>query len=106
MPERFRIIGAARKEIDVEEFRELARESVEGSGRKSLDAEAWDRFAESLRFAGVGDGFEALGEAISAAREELGGEPGAPLLPLAAAAGGGGDGRGDRQARASARAPG
>jgi glucose-6-phosphate 1-dehydrogenase len=75
MPERFRIIGAARKEIEVEEFRELARESVEGSGRRSLDTEAWDRFAESLRFAGVGDGFEALGGAIAASKDELGDDP-------------------------------
>ena len=90
MPERFRIVGDARQGIDVEEFRELARESVEGSGRKSLDSEAWDRFAESLRFAGVGDGFEALGEAIAGAREELGGDPGLLYylsLPPRAAAG-------------------
>src|ERR1700690_2499538 len=72
MPKRFRIIGAARKEIDVEEFRELARESVGGSGRKSLDSEAWHRFADSLRFAGVGAGFEALGDAIAAEREDPG----------------------------------
>ncbi len=90
MPERFRIVGAARKEIDVEEFRRLARESVDGSGRKSLDSEAWDRFAESLRFAGVGDGFGALGEAISASQEELGSDPGLLYylsLPPKAAAG-------------------
>jgi glucose-6-phosphate 1-dehydrogenase len=90
MPERFRIIGAARNEIGVEEFRELARESVDGSGRKSLDSEAWERFAESLRFAGVGDGFEALGEAISESREELGGDAGLLYylsLPPNAAAG-------------------
>jgi glucose-6-phosphate 1-dehydrogenase len=72
MPERFRIIGAARKGVEVEEFRELARESVQGSGRKTLDSEAWERFADSLRFAAVGDGFGPLGEAIDAAREELG----------------------------------
>jgi glucose-6-phosphate 1-dehydrogenase len=76
MPKRFRIIGAARKEIDVEEFRELARESVEGSGRKSLDADAWGRFAASLRFAGVGDGYDKLAEAVSAARGELGDDAG------------------------------
>ena len=49
MPKRFRIIGAARGEIGDEEFRELARESVEGSGRRSPDSEAWERFAESLQ---------------------------------------------------------
>jgi len=78
MPERFRIIGAARGEIGVGEFRELARESVDGSGRRSLDSKAWGRFAESLRFAGVGDGYDALADAVSAAREELG--PDAKLL--------------------------
>jgi glucose-6-phosphate 1-dehydrogenase len=72
MPRRFRIIGAARKGIEVEEFRELARDSVQGSGRKALDEAEWERFAESLRFAPVGDGFDPLEEAIAAAREELG----------------------------------
>src|SRR5690348_14754514 len=76
MPERFRIVGAARNAIEVEEFRELAREAVEGSNRHSPDPTAWRRFADSLRFAGVGDGFEELGEAVGAAREELGGDPG------------------------------
>jgi glucose-6-phosphate 1-dehydrogenase len=75
MPGRFRIIGAARKAIEVEEFRELARESVQGSGRKTVDAEAWKRFADSLCFTAVGDGFDALGDAVSSARKELGGEP-------------------------------
>jgi glucose-6-phosphate 1-dehydrogenase len=75
MPERFRIVGTARTEIELDEFRELAREAVEASSRRSLDAEAWQRFAESLRFAGVGDGFDQLGEAVDAAREELGGDP-------------------------------
>ena len=76
MPERFRIVGAARNAIEIEEFRELAREAVEGSNRRSPDPTAWRRFADSLRFAGVGDGFEELGEAVEAAREELGGDPG------------------------------
>jgi glucose-6-phosphate 1-dehydrogenase len=90
MPERFRIVGAARGEIGDEAFRELARESVEGSGRRSLDREAWDRFAETLRFAAVGDGYDDLAEAVATAREEL--APGAGTLlylslPPSAAAG-------------------
>src|SRR6188768_3950328 len=71
MPERFRIIGAARKELEEEEFRELARGSIRESGRKAGDHEAWERFADSLRFAGVGAGYEQLGAAVAAAREEL-----------------------------------
>ncbi|MBK5220874.1 MAG: glucose-6-phosphate dehydrogenase [Thermoleophilia bacterium] len=90
MPERFRIVGTARNAIEVDEFRELAREAVEASGRRSLDGEAWQRFAESLRFVGVGDGFAGLGEEVDAAREELGGDPGLLFylsLPPRAAAG-------------------
>jgi glucose-6-phosphate 1-dehydrogenase len=90
MPDRFRIIGAARNAVDVEEFREQARQAIEASGREDLSPATWDPFADSLRFAGVGDGFESLSEAISAAREELGGEAGLliylSLPPKAAAA--------------------
>jgi glucose-6-phosphate 1-dehydrogenase len=90
MPRRFRIIGAARHPVDVEEFREIARQAIEASGREDLSPATWDPFAESLEFVGVGDGFEALGEAVSEAREELGGEPGLLYylsLPPRAAAG-------------------
>src|SRR6478752_9328597 len=79
MPRRFRIIGVARHGLDPGEFRELAREAVDGSGRRSLDAEAWERFAESLRFVGVGDGFGELADAIADAREELGMDAGVLL---------------------------
>jgi glucose-6-phosphate 1-dehydrogenase len=90
MPKHFRIIGAARNAIGVEEFRELARQAIEASGREDLSPATWDPFAESLEFAGVGDGFEELGEAVSQAREDLGGEPGLLYylsLPPRAAAG-------------------
>jgi glucose-6-phosphate 1-dehydrogenase len=76
MPKRFRIIGVSRHEVGVEEFRELARQAIEASGREDMSPPTWDPFAESLEFVGVGDGFDALGEAVSAAREELGGGPG------------------------------
>ncbi|MEZ5077908.1 MAG: glucose-6-phosphate dehydrogenase [Solirubrobacterales bacterium] len=72
MPERFRIIGTARRPLGTEEFRALARESVAGSGRRSLDEGQWARFADSLEFVGVGDGLGPLGEAVGAARAELG----------------------------------
>ena len=75
MPERFRIIGAARKPLGDEEFRALARESVAASSREGGDSEAWERFASSLRFAGVGEGLDPLAAQVGAAREELGGDP-------------------------------
>jgi glucose-6-phosphate 1-dehydrogenase len=76
MPERFRIVGAARTALDLEEFRQLAWESIDSSSRRSPDQRAWERFSESLRFASVGEGFERLGEEIDAARAELGEGPG------------------------------
>jgi glucose-6-phosphate 1-dehydrogenase len=72
MPERFRIIGAARKPLDDEQFRALARDSIAASDREAEEPADWERFAGSLRFAGVGEGFEPLAGAIAAAREELG----------------------------------
>jgi glucose-6-phosphate 1-dehydrogenase len=72
MPEHFRIIGAARRPIGDEEFRQLARDSIRDSGRRAGDHEAWERFSESLRFASVGEGFDELGHEVAAAREELG----------------------------------
>ncbi|CAN5552571.1 glucose-6-phosphate dehydrogenase [soil metagenome] len=74
MPKRFRIIGASRHPIEAEEFQELARKSVADSRRESGDAEGWEAFADSLRFAGVGDGYDELKQAIEDAREELDGE--------------------------------
>jgi len=76
MPERFRIVGAARRSLGDEEFRALARASLDDSSRGSDAPEAWERFADSLRFASVGEGLAALGDAIRQAREELGGEAG------------------------------
>jgi glucose-6-phosphate 1-dehydrogenase len=90
MPTGFRIIGAARHPISTEEFRDLARQSVDGSGRKSDADGAFDKFAKSLSFVGVGDGFEPLGKAIEAAKNELGGDADLLIymsLPPKAAAG-------------------
>jgi glucose-6-phosphate 1-dehydrogenase len=71
MPERFALIGAARSDLSDEEFVELAREAVCGSGRRPVQGESWNRFAGSLGFASTGEGFEQLGSAIATARDEL-----------------------------------
>jgi glucose-6-phosphate 1-dehydrogenase len=72
MPQRFQIIGTARSEIETDEFRQLAWEAVDASSRRPPDREAWEQFADTLRFAGVGDGFGALDDLIGAARKEMG----------------------------------
>jgi glucose-6-phosphate 1-dehydrogenase len=71
MSKRFRIIGAARRDIGEKDFRELARQAVGESSRESGDQQEWKRFEESLYFASVGDGFDALAEEIERARQEL-----------------------------------
>lgn len=90
MPRRFRIVGAARREVSLDQFRELARESVEAAGHGPVPPDAWEEFSESLRFVGVGEGLEPLGQAVSDARRELGGRSGLLYylsLPPRAAAG-------------------
>jgi len=74
MPRRFRVIGTARSDVGEDEFREFAREAVVNCGRRPPEPEAWDGFAESLRFVGVGEGLDPLGDALAGAREELGGD--------------------------------
>jgi len=90
MPQRFVLIGTSRSSLEEDEFLDLVRTSVEESGRPpSLDG-SWDSFAASLRFASLSDGYEALGEAVARAREDLGGDPRLLhylSLPPAAAAG-------------------
>ena len=76
MPKRFRVIGVARSPVEVEEFREIARQAIEASGREDMSPPTWDPFAESLRFCGIGDGLEPLGAAVAEAREELGEDAG------------------------------
>jgi glucose-6-phosphate 1-dehydrogenase len=90
MPERFRIVGAARKSLGNDDFRSLAREALADSSRERGDSEAWERFASSLRFAGVGEGLGELARVVGEAREELGGDPSVLFylsLPPQAAAG-------------------
>jgi len=71
MPERFALVGAARSELSGEEFVELAHEAICGSGRRPVSDESWERFASSLEFASLGDGFDELSATIVRARQEL-----------------------------------
>jgi glucose-6-phosphate 1-dehydrogenase len=72
MPRRFRIVGAARHDIGEDGFRELARGAVQNSGRRPPAPQDWDRFAEHLRFVGIGDGLGRLTEVVEGLRAELG----------------------------------
>jgi glucose-6-phosphate 1-dehydrogenase len=48
LPATYGIVGYARTEMSDDEFREMARESVEKFGRCEVVAEAWDEFARGL----------------------------------------------------------
>ncbi len=73
MPERFRLIGVSRGALGDEEFVELARQAVCGSGRRPGEPGAWSRFAAMLGAASIGNGYDGLERVVCAAREELGG---------------------------------
>jgi glucose-6-phosphate 1-dehydrogenase len=75
MPERFVVIGASRSELGEEAFVELAREALDEECQEPPSAEAWERFAASLRYASTGKGFDALSKEVAKARDELGGAP-------------------------------
>ena len=75
MPERFRIIGATRRDLARDGFSELAKAAADEFGRTPTTPESWDPFGDSLRFATTGEGFQALSEAVAGARRELGGHP-------------------------------
>ena len=75
MPERFIIVGVSRGEMDEGEFTALVREAVDECGHGPTSTESWERFAPMLRTAHLGDGFNALGDAVRSAAEEIGGGP-------------------------------
>ncbi len=72
MPERFALIGTSRGSLGEEEFVELVRDAVCGSGRRPAPGGSLERFLESVRFAPLSAGFGDLGKAVGRARDELG----------------------------------
>jgi glucose-6-phosphate 1-dehydrogenase len=71
MPERFALVGAARGSLSSEEFVELAHEAICESDRRPVSGESWQRFAATLDYASLEDGFSELGSAVQRAREKL-----------------------------------
>jgi glucose-6-phosphate 1-dehydrogenase len=75
LPEDWRLIASSSRELSDDEFRELARGALEEFGRSRPEGEAWERFAERLRY--VGGGFkpgttERIASAAAEAAKELG----------------------------------
>ena len=53
LPERFNLIGAARREQTDDEFREVMKESIESNSRREPDSQVLDGLLERMRYVSV-----------------------------------------------------
>jgi glucose-6-phosphate 1-dehydrogenase len=82
LPERFNLIGAARREQSDDEFRDVARESIRESSRRDPDDQVLDGLLERMRYVSVPfDDSEAYGK-LRQAIEELDEDAGQPLARM------------------------
>ena len=76
MPDRYQIIGSARRGLADDQFREHARQATAEFGQVKPEGEAWEAFARSLRFASAAPGAtDSLTAAIERAERDIGGSP-------------------------------
>ncbi len=76
MPERYRIVGTARRPITDDEFREHARQAAAEFGRTKPEGDAWTAFAQALSFGSSQPGEAGpLLAAVQRAETDLGGTP-------------------------------
>ena len=74
MPDRYQIVGSARRGLTGEQFREHARQAVADFGTVKPEGDAWDAFQHSLSFASAEPGrTESLAAAVGRAEREIGG---------------------------------
>jgi glucose-6-phosphate 1-dehydrogenase len=76
MPDRYQIIGASRRPLTDEQFRDHARQAIADFGTGPPTAAAWQAFGRRLSFASTGSGSAPLVAAIEQAEREIGGTPG------------------------------
>jgi len=68
-----RVVGVSLDDMDVQAFRKLAREALEG-GTRRIDDASWSRFAECLDYVPLSAGPVALKAAVERAERAIGGE--------------------------------
>ncbi|HTT53512.1 MAG TPA: glucose-6-phosphate dehydrogenase [Streptosporangiaceae bacterium] len=74
MPDRYRVVGTARRPITDKQFREQAREAVAEFGSSKPDGAAWTAFAQALSFGSSAPGDTLpLESAVQRAEADLGG---------------------------------
>ncbi|HEX2388143.1 MAG TPA: glucose-6-phosphate dehydrogenase, partial [Solirubrobacterales bacterium] len=74
LPDAYRIVGTATDDLDDEGFVEHARKAIQEFSRTDVTDAAWDRFAARLSYVPISAGAEALGTAVTRARQDIGGE--------------------------------
>src|SRR4051794_9744502 len=76
LPERFNLIGAARREQTTDDFREVARESISGNSRREPDDQVLDGLLERMHYVSVpfddGDAYAELGKLLERLDEDAG----------------------------------
>jgi glucose-6-phosphate 1-dehydrogenase len=76
MPDRYQIVGSARRSMAGEQFREHARQATAEFGNVRPEGEAWEAFARRLSFASAAPGATVgLTAAVEQAEREVGGSP-------------------------------
>ena len=82
LPERFNLIGAARRQQTDDEFREVMKESIESNSRREPDPQVLDGLLERMRYVSVPfDDTEAYGT-LGKVIEELDEDAGQPLARM------------------------
>jgi glucose-6-phosphate 1-dehydrogenase len=76
MPDRYQVIGSARRDLTGEQFREHARQAIAEFGSLQPEGEAWQEFQRRLSFASAAPGrTDSLTAAAERAEREIGGAP-------------------------------
>ena len=75
LPERFRIVGVSRDDLDDSGFRAAARAAVEEFARRPVTEDCWAPFAAALSYSGTGTGTAGLARAVERAEHQLGAAP-------------------------------
>src|SRR3954452_17546314 len=82
LPERFNLIGAARREQTTEDFRQVARESIGSNSRREPDDQVLEGLLERMHYVSVpfddGEAYAELGKLL----ERLDEDGGQPLGPM------------------------
>jgi glucose-6-phosphate 1-dehydrogenase len=74
MPDKYQIIGSARRGLTDDQFREHARQATAEFGTVKPEGDAWEAFARRLSFASAEPGrTESLAAAVGRAEREIGG---------------------------------